>query len=88
VIPVASIDFIGTRAGVQDLQNAPSLLFKGGLPLSRSTWFPWRVQGLDTMAVECLYPVPDTWIRRESDTILRKMAENGSFIAKALAAVD
>jgi hypothetical protein len=29
-----------------------------------------------------------TWIRRESDTILRKMAENGGFIEKALAAVD
>jgi hypothetical protein len=35
-----------------------------------------------------LYGLPDTWIRRESDTILQKMAENGSFIAKALAAVD
>jgi len=30
----------------------------------------------------------NTWIRRESDTILRKMAENRGFIAKAFAAVD
>src|SRR5207249_6421676 len=58
--PVASIDPIRTGAGVKDLQNPASLQIQRGLAL-------WRVyiglsrgiQTRETIAVECLYPLPD-----------------------------
>src|SRR5260370_8315727 len=58
--PVAAIDPKRTRAVVKDPENAASLLFEGGLALwGVYRWLSWRVQAPETVAVECLDPLPD-----------------------------